>query len=91
MSGYMEFTYLDDKPTVESAIGQAIGAGSTCWTKVCQAGTFDSTKAVGIVEDTIAEVRRIIASDLILLFDREGVATEWNDAIEAALQMVEAS
>jgi len=86
----MEFTYLDDKPTVESAIGQAIGAGSTCWTKVCLAGEFDSTQAALIVGDTIAEVRRIIASDLVHLLDREGVATEWNDAIEAALQMVEA-
>ena len=86
----MEFTYLNDKPTVESAIGQAIGAGSTCWTKLCAAGTFQSEKAVAIVEDAVAEVRRIIASDLIVLLDREGVATEWNDAIEAALQMVEA-
>jgi len=86
----MEFTYLNDRPTIESAIGQAVGAGSTCWTRICLAGDFESDVAALIVAETIAEVRRIIASDLLHLLDREGVATEWNDAIEAALQMVEA-
>ena len=85
----MEFSYLHDKPTLESAIGQAVGAGGCCWSDLCKAGEYQSEKAIEILDATIAEVRRIIASDITQLLDRKAVATEWNDAIEAALQMVE--
>lgn len=84
----IRFTYGDDEPTIEAAIFQAIGFGSVCWSHIEAAGTFHSDLAAQAGEAAIAEVRSILHTRLVGLLDREGVAGEWNDAIEAALCVV---
>jgi hypothetical protein len=39
---------------VHEAIGQAIGAASMCWEHPENAGVFDSTRAVELVDELIA-------------------------------------
>ena len=85
----MEFTYANDVPTIESAIAQGIGLGSTCWSNVSEAGTFDTDLARAAVAVTVNEVRNILAAELSVLLDRDGVAFDWNAAIDAAIQLVE--
>lgn len=84
-----EFLYPYDKPTVVRAITQAVGAASMCWERTDQAGEFDIESALAISAATSAEVRRVITFELSRLLDREGVAEEWNYAIETAMRMVE--
>lgn len=81
----------DQQPNIKTAIMQSIGYGSVCWTNIDNAGVFVSEAAAQAGEEAVAEVRRILHSRLIALLDLDGVATEWNDAIEAAITMVEAS
>lgn len=83
--------YGRDEPSIKTAIMQSIGYGSVCWTEIDKAGVFLSESAAEAGEVAVAEVRRILHSRLVALLDTSGTATEWNDAIEAAITMVEAS
>lgn len=40
-----------DETSVEEAVGEAIGAGSVCWSNPGGAGIFDSTLATEIVKE----------------------------------------
>lgn len=66
--------------TVEQAITQAVGLA---------APQDDIEALLRLAEHTASEVRTIITGQLTKLLDMTGTATEWNDAIEAAIQMVE--
>lgn len=48
---------FDDCDTIEEIIGQAIGAGSTCWNNLVDAGEFDSARAVEIFNDAVEAIR----------------------------------
>jgi hypothetical protein len=86
----MDFQYLyDNKAALDSAITQAIGAASMCWADVDQAGEFDVEKALDVAASTSVEVRRILTWQLSQLLDAAGIAREWNEAIETAIQLVE--
>ena len=69
--------------TVEQAITRAIGkaAGNT--------PDDDWATLLRLSESTAREVRTLITGQLTKLLDMTATATEWNDAIEAAIQMVE--
>lgn len=47
----------EDELTLESAIGQAIGAASVCWLSETGLGVFDSDRAKEIAETTIDWVK----------------------------------
>lgn len=78
-----------DEPKIETAVFQAIGYGSTCWTNLEGAGIFQSSAARDAGTEAIAEIRRILHTKLTLLFDNSGLAHEWNEAIEQAIRVVE--
>jgi hypothetical protein len=46
--------------TINEVIGQAIGAGSMCWSTLTGAGEFDSTEATKISADAQERVRELI-------------------------------
>lgn len=71
---------VTESHTVEQAITKAIG------TAACQ---DDFEALLRLAETTTREVRGLITTQISKLLDMTGTATEWNDAIEAALQMVE--
>ena len=85
----MKFQY-DAEPTLHETIGQAMGYASMCWSRVENAGVFDSTLCRQGAWNTIEAVRDIVASELTRLLDSTGTAKEWNDAIETALVKIEA-
>lgn len=43
---------------LEEVIGNAIGAGSTCWEHLENTGVFDSERASKIVDETVAIIRK---------------------------------
>ena len=43
---------------LEEIIGEAVGAGSTCWEKLEDTGTFNSEMASQIVDETVAIIRK---------------------------------
>jgi hypothetical protein len=48
---------LDDADSLESAVGQAVGAASTCWQTLDNTGTFDTERASQITEELLAGIR----------------------------------
>lgn len=46
--------------TLSEWIGQALGAASTCWEHIDQAGVFDSTRAAEIADALHAHVQWVI-------------------------------
>src|SRR4051794_17540898 len=48
---------LADAETLEEAVFQALGAASTCWEHVEDAGVFDSTRAKAIGDELMARIR----------------------------------
>lgn len=87
----MNFTYAEDRPTIESAIAQGIGLGSTAWSHLNEAGTFQSHIARTAVEASTAETKRIIIENLAKAIDWDGFAVEWNKAIDFAIEAVQKS
>lgn len=84
----MRFQY-DAEPTLHETILQVIGYGSICWTDVSEAGQFQAGKAARAGEAAIQAVRDAVTLQLSGLLDVTGTATDWNDAIEAAIRVVE--
>ena len=84
----MKFLY-DDQPTIHETVLQAVGYGSGCWSDVDKAGTFQAEKAARAGEAAVEQVRDAITARLALLLDGDGVAQEWNAAIEQAITVVE--
>lgn len=66
--------------TIESVIHQAVGLA---------AHQPDYDELIAIADEAAREVRQIVTGQLTKLLDLEAVALEWNDAIDAAIQMVE--
>jgi len=60
---------IDDE--VAEIVGQSIGAGSMCWDSPEDAGTFDSSSASDLVDDTVAGIM-----DLVSRMDRELASTQ---------------
>lgn len=87
----MQFTYVNDIPTVEQAMRQVVLAWSGSPDQNPLVKTFLIRKIEESVIAGLAEVRHIMTAELTTLFDREAVAKDWNDAIEKAIQVVEGS
>lgn len=47
-----------DGLTLDSAVYQAIGAASICWTNMRGAGIFDSARAIEVAEALLRELRQ---------------------------------
>jgi ABC-type thiamine transport system substrate-binding protein len=52
-------SHLDQATTVESAVYQAIGAGSTCWENLEGTGVFNDTKAREVAEELLEFMERL--------------------------------
>lgn len=82
----MEFNYRDPGvKTVEQAVFAALldtahGVGPTI---------VDPAYIRSQAEALLEEVRTILTGELSTLFDRDGVAADWNDAIELSIRVVE--
>lgn len=53
----------DGSLSLEALAGQAIGAGSMCWSDVAAAGEFASELASAVVDALVGEIRRRAAAD----------------------------
>jgi hypothetical protein len=73
-------TYLTSD-SIATVITKAIGKAST--------GKIDMELAIAASEEACTEVRHILTAELTALLDYEGVAREWNEAIETALLRIE--
>ena len=85
----MKFNYTSDQKQVRQALTMAVAQGSICWSNVAGAGIFDAARASAAVDDTLTELRHLITFELTKLLDQTGVARDWNDAIEAAINTIE--
>lgn len=83
----MQFIYANGIPTVESAMRQAVGAfiapGHNSVTHVLNGAIRE------VADDALREIRTILTGELTTLFDIEGAAMEWNEAVEKCIQVVE--
>ena len=83
----MHFHYKDDIPTVEQAVRQGIGffvhPGHPSVVDYCD-NLVNTTAA-----EVLQEIRRIQTGEMTSLFDLEGVAIDWNEAVEQCMQLVE--
>jgi hypothetical protein len=52
------FDYGDAEPSIESAVFQALGTASVCWSEFPQ-GVFDSDQAMAVGEALLAEIARL--------------------------------
>lgn len=52
------FEYGDAGPNIESAVFQALGTASVCWSEVPR-GTFDSIRCKEVGEALLAEIERL--------------------------------
>lgn len=67
-----EFYFENDGSlSLESAVGQAIGAGSTCWEKMDGTGIFDEARATEIVDALVGRVKEMTGSNLGLATTQE--------------------
>lgn len=73
----MQFIYDGDVPTIESTIAQTMQI------------TFMGGDRAVVVAAATEQIRTILTFELTGLLDQTGVAYEWNDAIEAAMKVVE--
>lgn len=46
-----------DPKKLSEVIGQAVGAGSVCWSNMSDTGTFESEKASAIVDEVLAWIQ----------------------------------
>lgn len=53
MPVYRDGAYFGEAETIEDAVGQAMGAASTCWEHVDRAGVFDPVRAMEIADALI--------------------------------------
>ena len=84
----MRFTY-DNQPTIHETVFQAMGFASVCWDKIENAGVFQGVLAETAGTEAITAIRAIVTYELSRLLDASGEATDWNEAIEAALVAME--
>lgn len=77
--------YINGIPTVEQAV--LAGLKDT----VHGLYEFDEQFLRTQSEALLEEVRCIFTAELSTLFDRDGVAQDWNEAIELAIKVVEGS
>lgn len=77
------------EPTLRGALTQVVAYGSICWSDVAHAGTFNAADATSAVDQAVEEIRGLITAELTKLLDMDGVAHEWNEAIEHALTVIE--
>lgn len=80
-----DFKHIGE-PTLLSIVGQGMGFVSVCWSDIDSAGVFDSRTASNAVTSVVNEIRNLMHGRLVALLDQTGTATEWNDAIEAAIK-----
>ena len=81
----MDFEYERGQKTVEQALQQGIR-----W--VLPALMADETQqavAEEVAADVLDEIQVILTGELTKLLDVEGVADQWNDAIENAIRTIE--
>lgn len=45
--------------SVQEVLGLAVGAGSSCWSNVREAGTFESARAADVVEKAHKAIARL--------------------------------
>jgi len=69
----MEFRYAHGIPTVEQAMSQALAHADE----------------EGVGQAALTEIRNIMTAEISTLFDLEGAAIDWNEAIERAMRCVE--
>lgn len=61
----------DGSLSLESAVGQAIGAGSTCWQDLSRTGIFQEDRANEIVNALVDRVKEMTGSNLGLATTQE--------------------
>lgn len=85
----MQFSYVNDIPTVESAIRQVIRA----WSGDPNTNPLVKDMLQAQIERTaeagLREIRDIFTAEMSTLFDTEGAAVDWNEAVEKCIQVVE--
>lgn len=59
-----KFDYGDRAPNIRSAVFQALGTASMCWSETPD-GVFDSTLAKEVGEALLAEMRRLVEHRII--------------------------
>lgn len=80
--GFQGFTY-NGEPTIETAIYQGIRWASTAHY------VWDDRTSRACAAALVAEVRMIMSTKVATLLDPSGEATEWNEAVELALLIIE--
>lgn len=72
-------------------VEEVMFAGLLATAQGCGPEIIDLAYIRAQAESILDEVRSIITADLTRLFDKEGVAEEWNSGIEMAIRFVEGS
>lgn len=83
----MQFTYPHGIATVEQAMVQAVSFFTTASHPVLQGRLDAAFKEVA--DAALAEIRMILTAEMSTLFDRAGVAIEFNEAVELCIRLVE--
>jgi hypothetical protein len=65
------FKGFSDCDSIEEVVGEAVGAGSTCWTHLGGAGVFQSELAGEIVEHAVVRIRELIIGANVVLPETE--------------------
>lgn len=82
----MKFNYPHEGvKTVE----QALMSGLISIIQGCGPDIIDPAWVRSQADELLEELRGILTGELATLFDDKGVATEWNDAVEMSIRVVE--
>lgn len=85
----IKFDYPNGVPTVEQAMKQVVMA----WSGSPDTNPLVRDLLIRQIEETAAaglrEIRDILTAEMATLFDPEGTAVDWNEAIEKCIQLVE--
>lgn len=88
----MQFTYANrGVPTAEEAVVQALRATYVLGTAedIITSGLNNNPVIRDIADELLDELRTILTGEIRTLFDNEGIAEEWNDAIHHAIRVVD--
>lgn len=83
----MQFRYPNGIPTVEQAMRQGVATLLRSGHPLADPMVDRAIDAVS--RETLTEIRQILTGEMSTLFDVEGMAIDWNEAIERAIQVVE--
>lgn len=85
----MKFQYAHGIPTVEQAMLQAVGFFTRAGHPSLERALDTAFREVAA--EALSEIRMILTGEISTLFDIEGQAVEWNEAVEKCIQVVEGS